>query len=83
MAINRALYQQYMQEYVHQAIKESDGTPRDIYERLAEMQVKGLLVRHKMEKQRALRDARLAFDEHRHWPLEIILSHLNIEKQES
>jgi hypothetical protein len=83
MAINRALYQEFMHLYINQAIKESDGTPRGIYERLAEMQVRGLLVRHKEEKRRALKDARLAFDEHRHWPLEIILSHLNIERQDS
>ena len=80
MAMNRALYQKYMQQYINQAAQESDGTPREIYERLAEMQVKGLLVRHRTEKQRALKDARLAFDEHRHWPLDIILSHLGIEK---
>jgi len=77
MAINRALYQEFMHLYINQAIKESDGT------RLAEMQGRGLLVRHKEEKRRALKDARLAFDEHRHWPLEIILSHLNIERQDS
>jgi hypothetical protein len=41
--------------------------------------VGGLLVLHKEEKQRALADARHAFDEHRHWPLEIILSHLGVE----
>ena len=81
MAINRMLYMQYMQEYVNLAIKESNGTPSGIYERLAEMQVKGLIVRHRQEKQRALRDARLGFDEHRHWPLDIILSHLGLEKQ--
>lgn len=83
MAINRVLYQQYMQQYVNQAIQESNGTPRGIYERLAEMQVRGLLVRHRQEKQRALQDARLAFDEHRHWPLEIILSHLGIEANQN
>jgi hypothetical protein len=43
------------------------------------MQVKGLLVRHREEKRRALEDAQRAFDEHRHWPLEIILSQLGIE----
>ena len=80
MAMNRALYIQYMQKYVNQATQESDGTPRAIYEYLSEMQVKGLIVRHRVEKQRALKDARLAFDEHRHWPLDIILSHLGIEK---
>ncbi len=79
MAMNRALYQQYMQQYIHQAIRESNGTPGEVYELLAEMQVKGLLTRHKVEKKRALTDARLAFDEHRHWPLAIILSHLGIE----
>jgi hypothetical protein len=36
------------------------------------------LVMHREEKQRALADARQAFDEHRHWPLEIVLRHLGV-----
>jgi len=77
--MNRKLYQEYLQQFVTQAIQNSDGSNREIYELLSEMQVKGLLVSHREEKRRALADAQQAFDEHRHWPLEIILSHLGIE----
>ena len=71
-------YQQYMKQYVNQAIQESDGTNQGIAGYLWGIQVKGLLVTHREEKRRALADARQAFDDHRHWPREIILSHLGI-----
>ena len=73
------LYYQYLQEYINRARQDSDGTARGMYESLAEIQVRGLLVSHKDERKRALADARKAFDEHRHWPVEIILKHLGVE----
>ena len=73
------LYRQYLNEYVQQAISESDGKVSRITELLYEKQVKGLMVAHREEKLRALSDAQQAFSEHRHWPLEIIISHLGIE----
>lgn len=73
------LYRKYLKEYVTIAKRNSDGTARGIYESLAEMRVGGILTRHKLERQRALADARLAFDEHRHWPVEITLRHLGLE----
>jgi len=76
--MNFARYQQYLHQYVCQAIEESDGTNQGIAECLWGTQVKGLLVTHREEKRRALDDARKAFDDHRHWPREIILSHLGI-----
>jgi len=72
-------YQQYLQQYVSQAIHNTDGSNRQISEYLSEIQIKGFLVRHRTEKERALADARKAFDEHRHWPLEIVLSHLGVK----
>jgi hypothetical protein len=72
------LYRRYLQEYVAQARQASDGSVRGIAEELGAIHVSGLLVTHKEEKKRALADARRAFDEHRHWPLEIILSHLGL-----
>jgi hypothetical protein len=72
------LYQQYLREYIDQAIRESDGSNRGISEYLWSIQVKGFLVSHREEKQRALSDARQAFDDHRHWPREIVLSQLGI-----
>jgi hypothetical protein len=70
-----------LKQYVNQAIQESDGSNRGIAEYLWSIQVKGLLVTHREEKRRALSDARQAFDEHRHWPQEIILSHLGISQE--
>jgi len=76
--MNFSRYQQYVRQYVHQAIQESNGTNQGIAGYLWGIQVKGFLVLHREEKSRALEDARKAFDEHRHWPREIILSHLGI-----
>jgi hypothetical protein len=47
------------------------------------MKVSGFLVRNRAEKQKALEDARNAFDSHRHWPVEIVLSHLGIKPETS
>ncbi len=77
-----SLYQAYLREYLSLALRESDGSNRGIAERLGEIQVRGLYVRHREEKQRALADARQAFDEHRHWPLEIVLSQLGFKREE-
>jgi hypothetical protein len=72
------LYRHYLNEYVNEAIKNSDGSTADIAEYLRTFEVKGLLTRNKAEKRRALKDAITAFDEHRHWPLDILLSHLGV-----
>lgn len=77
--INRALYERYLKEFILEAMVNSDGTVRGIAGCLWDKQVKGWLVRDKQVKQRALEDARRAFEEHRHWPLEIILKHLGVE----
>jgi hypothetical protein len=77
------LYRKYLQQYVQEAIQSSNGTNASIYEELDSMKVTGLITRHKEEKQRALKDAKVAFDEHRHWPLKIVLSHLGVEIPES
>ena len=73
------LYRNYLQQYVSDAIRETDGSIYQIREYLFNVQIGRYLVRHKQEKKRALLDAQVAFDEHRHWPLEIILSHLGVE----
>ncbi len=77
--MDNQLYHRYLQEYVTQAIKNSNGTIPSIAEELELIRISGFLTRHKEEKKRALADARQAFDEHRHWPLDIILSHLGVE----
>lgn len=73
------LYRQFLEEYIAEATRNSDGTVRGISERLHEFQITSKLSRNKVERERALHDARQAFDEHRHWPLEIILLHLGIK----
>jgi hypothetical protein len=79
--MNYTLYQKYLRDYVNQAIAESDGTNRGIAEALSTIRVGGLLTPHKDERRRALADARRAFDEHRHWPREIILTHLGVSAE--
>ena len=73
------LYNQYLQHYVSEAIRNSDGSNRSIAEYLETIRIGGLFDRHKIEKRQALADARAAFDKNRHWPLEIILSHLGVK----
>jgi len=74
------LYRKYLQKYLKEAIEKSDGTKSGIAEYLSMIKVGGRFTRDKQEKETALRDVRNAFDEHRHWPLEIIISHLGVDK---
>ncbi len=76
--MDHKLYLEYLNQYVREAAAQSDGSVRGIAELLHARSVSGLLVRHREEKKRALHDAQQAFDEHRHWPLEIILGHLGV-----
>jgi hypothetical protein len=76
------LYRQYLNQYVQEAIQNSDGSIPGISEQLEGISPPGRLARHKEEKKRALTDARTAFNEHRHWPLDILLSHLGVDKDE-
>ena len=77
--MNTQLYLQYLQQYVREALANSDGTNSGIAGYLGEKKVTGFLVAHKEERRRALEDAKRAFDEHRHWPTEIVLSHLGVD----
>jgi hypothetical protein len=80
--MNIILYRQYLQQFVQEAIDHSDGTNAGIASYLGDKQIKGFLVQHREEKQRALRDAKQAFDDHRHWPMDIVLSHLGVTLKE-
>ncbi|MFN2159509.1 MAG: hypothetical protein ACK2U3_10100 [Anaerolineales bacterium] len=73
-------YQQYLNQYVQDAIRNSDGTVAGISEQLEGISPPGRFSRHREEKQRAQADARAAFNEHRHWPLDILLSHLGVDE---
>jgi hypothetical protein len=75
-------YRNALKKYVLEAIQNSNGSNAQIYEYLSALTVKGFLVRNKLEKQRALADARKAFDEHRHWPQDIVISQLGLDLKE-
>ena len=75
------LYSQYMEAYLKEAIEEGNRTPAEISRYLDEIPPPGRLARHKTERVRALREVRQAFTEHRHWPLDIILSQLGVEAE--
>ncbi len=75
-------YRAALKKYVQEAIQNSNGSNSQIYEYLSSLTVKGFLVKNKVEKQRALADARKAFDEHRHWPQDIVLSQLGLDPKE-
>jgi hypothetical protein len=80
--MNVTLYRRYLQQFINEALQNSDGTNAGIAGYLEGKKVTGFLVQHREEKNRALTDARRAFDEHRHWPTEIVLSHLGVDTQE-
>ena len=72
------LYRRYLDEYVQEAIDYSNGGKEGILNYLRDKQSPGFLSRHKKEKIQALEDARHAFEQHRHWPVDITLSHLGV-----
>jgi hypothetical protein len=76
------VYRSYLRELVKEALENSDGSTSGISGYLWEKKIAGLIVRHRKEKQRALDDARKAFDEHRHWPVPIVISHLGLDPKE-
>lgn len=80
--MNIQLYRRFLNQYVKEALDQGGGNTMDALSYLREKQIKGFLIRHKEEKQKALVDARQAFEEHRHWPLDIILSHLGVDLTE-
>jgi len=77
-----ALYRTYLNQYIKDAQANSNGTHSGITEHLQSIKVSGILVRHKAEKKRAREDAINAFQDHRHWPLEIIISHLGLDRED-
>ena len=77
--MNTALYLKYLDRYVTEAVQNSDRTNSGIAEYLGEIKIKGLLTRHKVEKSRAVSDAQKAFYDHRHWPVDLVISHLGLD----
>ena len=77
--LNIGIYRQCLQEIVQEAITHSDGSNAGISEYLWSVKISGWFTRNKTEKRKALEEARKAFDEHRHWPLDIVISHLGLD----
>lgn len=75
-------YRKWVEQYVKDALQKSDGTNAGIAEYLSMVKPAGRFSPHREEKNLALTDVRKAFDEHRHWPLSIIISFLGIENKD-
>jgi hypothetical protein len=71
-------YRQALEKYVSEAMQNSDGTHSGISGYLWNIKLSRLTL-NRYEKQRALEDARRAFDEHRQWPIDVILSHIGLK----
>ena len=81
--MNHEIYRRYLHEYIQEALENSNGSNAEISSYLWEKNLGRFQISNKAEKQRALADARRAFDDHRHWPQKIILSHIGIENLEA
>lgn len=78
--MNIGVYREALEKYVTEAVQNSDGTHKGISSYLWNIKLSRLTI-GRYEKQRALDDARHAFDDHRHWPVDVILSHLGLKAQ--
>jgi hypothetical protein len=76
------LYRRYLEEFVIEAIQNSNGTNAGISEYLWSKKMAGRFSQHREEKNAALTELRKSFDDHRHWPLSIIISFLGIENKD-
>jgi hypothetical protein len=77
-----AAYRSALNKYVKEAIQNGGSSNARVYEYLSTIKVGRFLVKNKIEKERALADACKAFDEHRHWPQDIVLSQLGLDPKE-
>jgi hypothetical protein len=78
--VNIGVYRQVLEKYVTEAVQNSDGTHTGISNYLWDVKIPRLSL-NRYERQRALADARQAFDDHRQWPVDVILSHLGLKAQ--
>ncbi len=77
--MDHAKYEKFRRQYLQQALDATNRTPSEIYRALTEIPRPGRFAFDKEEKLRGLHDLQQAFEDRRHWPLDIILSHLGIE----
>ncbi len=77
--MNYQVYERLLQQYLAEAYKNSDGTTRGMAEYLETIQKPGRISMNREEKIKAIDTARKAFEEHRHWPVEIVFSQLGVD----
>jgi hypothetical protein len=75
-------YRRVLAELIKEALENSDGTTRGVSEYLDNKKIPRFLVRNRKEKLRALSEAREAFDEHMVWPVDIVISHLGVDRED-
>lgn len=80
--MNYDIYRKYVKEYLLEAIRNGGSATRSIYTAIVETPLPGRFARHRDERRRALQDIKEAFEGHLHWPLEMILSHLQVDAEE-
>ncbi len=80
--MNHQAYEHYLNQYIKEALENSDGTTRGIAEYLQGIPRPGRFSRHRDEKNKAIDEARKAFDDHRHWPVDIVISQLGLNYKE-
>jgi hypothetical protein len=80
--MNGEAYRIALKNFVKEAIQNGGSSNAKVSEYLSTLKVGRFLVKNKVEKERALVDACKAFDEHRHWPQDIILSQLGLDPKE-
>ena len=75
-------YRSALKNYIKEAIQNGGSTNAKVSEYLSTIKIGRFLVKNKVEKERALADACKAFDEHRHWPQDIVISQLGLDPKE-
>ncbi len=77
--MNYQIYEKYLYQYLLDAYKNSDGSTKGVSEMLHALPKPGRFSSNRAEKIKAIDTAITAFDEHRHWPIDIVFSHLGVD----
>ncbi len=75
-------YHQFLRDYLQEAIANTNRTTPAVMLYLTEIPAPGRFARNRAERVKAIATLREAFDEHRHWPLDIAISHLGFDPKE-
>ena len=80
--MDQKMYRQYLRQYLKDAFQNSDGTNAGMSGYLMQQIEPGRFTRNREEKIRALNDVQRTFAEHRHWPVDMVLTYLGIKPEE-